>query len=50
MSLKGSGIGLAIVKKAVESVGGTVTVESDGQHGCTFRFTWPTNDLKDETK
>jgi PAS domain S-box-containing protein len=39
--IEGSGMGLAIVKKAVESVGGTVTLESDGQHGCTFRFTWP---------
>ena len=49
-AVEGSGVGLAIVKKAVESVGGTVTLESDGQHGCTFCFTWPTNDLKDETK
>ncbi len=40
--VEGSGMGLAIVKKAVESVGGTVMLESDGQHGCTFRFTWPT--------
>lgn len=40
--VEGSGIGLALVKKAVESVGGKVTLESDGQHGCTFRFTWPT--------
>lgn len=49
-AVEGSGIGLAIVKKAVESVGGTVTLESDGQHGCTFRFTWPTNHLKDDTR
>lgn len=41
--LEGSGIGLAIVKKAVESVGGKVTVESDGKQGATFRFTWPTH-------
>lgn len=45
--IEGSGIGLALVKKAVESVGGHVTLESDGLHGCTFRFTWPT-DLPEE--
>lgn len=39
--VEGSGIGLSMVKKAVESVGGKVTLESDGTHGCTFRFTWP---------
>ncbi|WP_294769772.1 PAS domain S-box protein [uncultured Rhodoferax sp.] len=40
--VEGSGMGLAIVKKAVETVGGTVTLISDGKTGCTFRFTWPT--------
>ncbi|HCX80743.1 MAG: PAS domain-containing sensor histidine kinase [Curvibacter sp. RIFCSPHIGHO2_12_FULL_63_18] len=40
--VEGSGMGLAIVKKAVETVGGVVTLESDGQTGCAFRFTWPT--------
>ena len=39
--IEGSGIGLALVKKTVESMGGKITIESDGQHGCTFRFTWP---------
>ena len=39
--VEGSGIGLALVKKAVESMGGVVSVESDGIRGCTFRFTWP---------
>ncbi len=47
--IEGSGIGLALVKKSVESMGGTITLESDGQHGCIFRFTWPTIHLEKET-
>jgi PAS domain S-box-containing protein len=39
--VEGSGIGLAIVKKTLESLGGSITLESDGEHGCTFRFVWP---------
>jgi len=39
--VEGSEIGLALVKKTVESIGGRVTLESDGKNGCTFRFTWP---------
>ena len=39
--VEGSGMGLAIVKKAVEHYGGTVSVTSDGQRGTTFAFTWP---------
>jgi PAS domain S-box-containing protein len=38
--VEGSGIGLALVKKSVEAVGGDINLESDGR-GCTFRFTWP---------
>ncbi|MES2772042.1 MAG: PAS domain S-box protein [Pseudomonadota bacterium] len=41
---EGSGIGLALVKKAVESRGGNVTLVSDGKSGCTFRFTWLTKE------
>jgi signal transduction histidine kinase len=41
--LEGSGIGLAIVKKSVESRGGSIQVESMHGIGTTFRFTWPQN-------
>lgn len=39
--VEGSGMGLAIVKKTVESMGGEVWVESDLGRGAAFRFTWP---------
>lgn len=41
--VEGSGIGLSIVKKIVESVGGSLTVESTEGEGATFCFTWPFN-------
>jgi light-regulated signal transduction histidine kinase (bacteriophytochrome) len=37
----GTGIGLALVKKNVESVGGSVRVESEPGHGATFLVRWP---------
>ncbi len=36
-----TGIGLSIVKKAVETQGGIITIESQLGQGTTFRFTWP---------
>jgi signal transduction histidine kinase len=44
---EGTGVGLAIVKKAVERMGGTVGMESDGKNGSRFWFEVPAvNDLK----
>lgn len=38
---EGTGIGLAIVRKAVEKMGGTVGMESDGVHGSSFWIELP---------
>lgn len=40
-AIEGSGMGLAFVKKIIETYGGTVTLQSDGRRGTVFIFTWP---------
>lgn len=39
--VEGSGMGLAVVKKAVESHGGTLRVASAEGRGAAFTFPWP---------
>jgi signal transduction histidine kinase len=46
-SEKGSGLGLALVRRLVESLGGQIAVESRLGHGTTFRFTLPVAVVED---
>jgi signal transduction histidine kinase len=45
--VEGTGIGLSVVKKIVESRGGHVTLESAVAAGATFRFTWPERPIEE---
>jgi signal transduction histidine kinase len=38
---EGGGVGLPLIKRIVESHGGTIQVESSLDQGTTIRFTWP---------
>ncbi len=44
-ALGGTGLGLAIVKHLTRAQGGDVRVESQPDHGSTFYFTLPAQDL-----
>ncbi len=46
---EGTGVGLSLVQKVVESRGGEVSLESQPDHGATFRFTWPKKKLQGAT-
>jgi signal transduction histidine kinase len=39
--VEGSGMGLAVVKKLVETYQGEISVLSDGESGAEMRFSWP---------
>ncbi len=39
--VEGSGMGLALVKKIVETYGGKASITSDGKRGTSIHFTWP---------
>ena len=42
MAIEGSGVGLYVVKRIVENMSGTITVQSELGVGTTFTVTFPT--------
>jgi two-component system phosphate regulon sensor histidine kinase PhoR len=44
-SIRGSGIGLSLVRHIAEAHGGKVTLQSEPEHGCTFTVTVPVKDV-----
>jgi PAS domain S-box-containing protein len=47
--VEGSGMGLALVRKNVETFGGTLSLESSEGNGSTFAFTWPKGQIQSES-
>jgi signal transduction histidine kinase len=45
--VEGTGIGLSVVKRVVETRGGRVSVESEPGRGAAFHVYWPTAALND---
>ncbi|BBB62351.1 hypothetical protein UNDKW_4078 [Undibacterium sp. KW1] len=41
--VEGSGMGLAIIKKTIESLGGSIRLSANQPRGTVFSFTWPRN-------
>lgn len=48
--VENTGIGLSLVKKIVESQGGTISLESAEGEGAIFRFTWPKQPISKDGK
>ena len=48
--VENTGIGLSLVKKIVESQGGTISLESAEGEGAIFRFTWPQQPISKDGK
>ncbi len=45
---EGSGMGLAIISKILKRYDGSITIDSDGNSGTTFKIEWPHNQIKQE--
>lgn len=45
--VEGSGMGLAILRKTIESLGGKISLGDNLPHGAVFTFTWPRHEEND---